>query len=98
MEKMQGGKIIQLSEKDTVKALFNFVEVSRMCPALRTVVIRDEHSEKEKVQKWFILGTLREACRQFKEDPKNPKIGFSLLFSLQTRNCVLAGSAGTQAV
>ena len=59
---MHGGKIIQPSEKETVKAFFYSDEVSRMCPDAKDfVVIHDEHSEKEKVQKRLILGTLREA-------------------------------------
>ena len=99
LDKMHRGKVIQESEKDKVKVFFNSDEVSRMCPGARDyVVIRNELGEKEKVQKRLILGTLKEAYRQFKEDSNNPSIGFSSFCALRPRNCVLAGSAGTHAV
>ena len=51
LEKMHGGKSSSRVKKN-VKAFFNSDEVSRMCPGAKDfVVIRDEHGEKEKVQK-----------------------------------------------
>ena len=60
LEKMHGGKIIQPSEEDTVKAFFNSDEVSRMCPGAKDfVVIRDEQGKKkEKVQKKVDTGNV----------------------------------------
>ena len=99
VNRVSRGKKVTAGERSKVIEFYESDMVSRMCPGTKDcIVVRDEEGRKTKVQKRLILGNLKEIYQLFKEDPNNPKIGFSTFASLRPRHCVLAGSSGTHNV
>lgn len=96
---MSKGKVITEEIKDKVLGLYKSDDVSRMCPGQKDCVkIRDSEGTTSQVQKRLVLGNLKEMFALYKDDEKNPSIGFSTFARLRPSYCVLAGSGGTHSV
>ena len=65
-----------------------------MMPGKDCISIR-VNGEKEHVQKWLLLSSIREAYQQFQVDHPGVKIGLTKFVELRPKNVVLAGASGT---
>ena len=95
---MSKGKVLSEENKDIVRKFYESDEVSRMCPGQKDCVKVISAEGPTKVQKRLILGNLREIYELYKNDEKNPKVGFSTFAKLRPSYCVLTGSGGTHSV
>ena len=80
---MSKGKVITEESKDIIRRFYESDEVSRMCPRQNDCIkVISADLGSTKVQKRWVLGNLREIYEVFKNDEKNPKVGFSTFAKL----------------
>lgn len=72
--------------------------VSQQIPRKKEFVSIRVNGKQIQVNKFVVLNSLIESSVLFKVRYSEQKIGFSKLWELLTKHCVLAGSAGTHSV
>ena len=84
---------------DKVNKFYHRQDISaEMSGSKDCITIKDENGTKIKIQKYLLLGNIREIYAIFKEENPGLKLGFSTFAALRPKECVFAGSAGTHTV
>ena len=84
---------------DIVKNFYVRNDVSVLLPGMKDfIIMRNEHGDKQKIQKRLLLLNLRELYQLLKEEHPHVKVGFTKFSLLRPKNCVLAGSSGTHSI